>query len=265
MKNVIILGGTGSIGRQFATYLTKSNVTIFSRNEAEQVKMKAEHPEFNYILGDVRDASEVLKALAGQDICYHFANLKHIDICEKQPIEAVKTNVQGTINVINACQHWDTYLVYMSSDKAINPTSVYGRTKALSESMVTQAGHCNIRSGNVLWSSGSVLPIWRKQIDEKNEINITSDEMTRFFVHPSELAQFIFEHTNDVGTFTIPMVSFKLIEIAEEFVNRFGNSDTTIRVNGLRAGERLHEYRDEQTSSEHCISHDLKYIFDGIN
>jgi len=261
IRNYLITGGTGSIGRAVAKQLLGNDITIFSRGEADQVVMKAEFPQFEYIIGDVRDYSEVQKAVCGMDYCFHFAALKHIDICERQPIEAVKTNVKGTLNVVEACEYWDTKLISMSSDKAINPTSVYGRTKALGEAMVNQAEYVNIRSGNVLWSSGSVLPIWKHQIETKNEINITSAEMTRFFVHPEELAKFIISKAGEIGTFMMPMISFRLIEIAEEFVNRFGNSKTKINITGLRAGERLHEYRDEQTSSAHCISHDLKYIF----
>lgn len=149
----------------------------------------------------------------------------------------------------------------MSSDKAISPVNVYGRTKALAEAMVREAGFTNIRSGNVLWSSGSVLPIWKKQLHEENVIRLTSREMTRFFIHPLELVKFILSHKDDQGTFTAPMKSFRLIDIAEEFIHRFGDNNSTILFTEPRSGERMHEFRDENTSSEKDICADINYIF----
>jgi FlaA1/EpsC-like NDP-sugar epimerase len=149
----------------------------------------------------------------------------------------------------------------MSSDKAINPGNIYGRTKALAEAMVNEAGFVNIRSGNVLWSSGSVLPIWRNQLKTQNNITLTSRDMTRFFIHPTELALFVLDKKDSQGTFTVPMKSFRLIDIAEEFIHRYGNNNSHILFTEPRPGERLHEFRDENTSSEKDICTDLNYIF----
>jgi len=259
-KRILITGGTGSIGQEVARHLSGNQITIFSRSEKDQVIMKSQFANCEFIIGDIRDKSEVCKAVKHKDYVFHFAAMKHIDICEKHPQEAVKTNVLGTLNLINACTFSKAKLVNMSSDKAINPASVYGRSKSLGEAMAQQAGFCSIRSGNVLWSSGSVLPIWEKQIAESNEIRITSEHMTRFFIHPFELAEFIISKADDTGIFTVPMRSFKLIEIAEEFIRRVGNKYTEIVVTGLRQGERLHEFRDENTSSEE-VCHDMNYIF----
>jgi FlaA1/EpsC-like NDP-sugar epimerase len=260
MIKSLITGGTGSLGKEIARQLT-GDVTIFSRNEKDQILMKQNFPGFKYIIGDVRDYSEVLKATKDINYVFHLAAIKHIDVCEKQPQEAIKTNIVGTLNVISACLQNGCKMINMSSDKAINPTSVYGRTKALSESMVNQAGFVNIRSGNILWSSGSVLPIWLNQIKTKNCIELTSDLMTRFFVHPFEIAEFIISHKDDSGTFTIPMRSFNLYHIALSFALRYGDKATTIKITGLRPGERLHEYRDENTSSDMNVYTDIEYIF----
>jgi FlaA1/EpsC-like NDP-sugar epimerase len=138
---------------------------------------------------------------------------------------------------------------------------VYGRTKALAEAMSIQAHYVNIRSGNVLWSSGSVLPIWKRQLETSNTIELTSKDMTRFFIHPTELALFILDHKDLMGTFIVPMKSFRLYDIAEEFIRKFGNKDSCILFTGLRPGERLHEFRDKDTSSEENICTDLNYIF----
>jgi FlaA1/EpsC-like NDP-sugar epimerase len=254
MKKSLITGGTGTIGRCMAKSLKGYDVTIFSRGEQRQAEMKAKHPEFNYIIGDIRDSSGVYKAIKGQDYCFHLAALKHIDICEQNAREAIMTNVQGSLNVINACILNGCKLINMSSDKAVNPGSVYGRTKSLIEAVVLQAGFTNIRSGNILWSNGSVLNIWLDQIREKNEISITSMDMTRFFISPQTIVDFILSKMDDPGTHTVPMDAYKLIDLASAFIQKYGNDKTKIKVTGLRLGERLHEYRDENT----CSSDNLK-------
>ncbi|MBU1743254.1 MAG: polysaccharide biosynthesis protein, partial [Proteobacteria bacterium] len=223
-------------------------VFIFSRNEKDQVIMKKEHPEYHYIIGDVRDTTDVFSVVEGMDYVFHFAALKHIDICERQPQEAVKTNINGTMNVTNACRYHGVKLVNMSSDKAISPTSVYGMTKSIAEKIA--GDYLSIRSGNVLWSSGSVFPIWKKQIEQNNKICLTSELMTRFFVHPKTLALYILKNKDKKGVLTIPMKSFRLYDIALRFIEEFGREGATIEITGLRPGERLHEFRDEETSSE---------------
>jgi FlaA1/EpsC-like NDP-sugar epimerase len=238
------------------------NVFIFSRNEKSQVEMKREFPKYNYIIGDVREQFEVLKSVQDMDYVYHFAALKHVDICEKQPQEAVRTNIMGTLNVINACLYNKCRMINMSSDKANNPVNVYGISKFVAEKMVLQSGFINIQSGNVLWSSGSVLPIWITQLKQKNEINLTSKEMTRFFIHAKDLVGFILKHKDAInGTYTVTMKSFRLYDIAQEFIKRFGNIESKINITGLRFGERLHEFKDATISSEYNICNDLNYIF----
>jgi len=271
--NILITGGTGTIGRSFAEghivhYVnshgapyTKHDITIFSQDERAQVEMKREHPYFTYVIGDVREPSEIHRSCKGMDYVFHFAAIKHVNICEEQPQEAIRTNVMGTMNVVNACVYHGAKLVNMSSDKAINPGNVYGITKAIGEKMVEQDMFVSVRSGNVLWSSGSVLPIWKNQIKRYNRIDITSDEMTRFFINVKELTLFIWESRDKSGIFTVPMKSYLLKDIAGEFIKRYGNGETELNIVGLRPGERLHEFRDETTSSEHHISNDLNYIF----
>jgi len=250
---ILITGGTGFIGRHLAEL--NEDVTIFSRNESQQVGMKLVHPEYSYIIGDVCDYPSVLSACEGMDYVFHFAALKHVNICEQQPMEAVRVNMIGTMNVINACLYHKVKLVNMSSDKAINPDNVYGKTKSLAEDMVTKAGFLSIRSSNVLWSTGSVLPIWKEQVEATGTISLTSDKMTRFFIHVEELVKFILENKDEVGIRTVTMKSFRMIDIAKRF------NPTSIKIIGLRPGERLHEFRDENTSSEDCISNDLDYIY----
>jgi len=257
----LITGGTGTIGRELARQMIGWNISIFSRNEKDQFFMKQQYPSFRYVIGDVRDSSAVLKACEGKDYVFHTASLKRVEVCEEEAEEAVKTNLIGSLNIINACRQYGCQMINMSTDKAINPSNVYGRTKSLVEAMVTQSKYVNIRSCNVLWSSGSVLPIWQLQLATSNEINLTSKEMTRFFIHPTELALFILSHKDDSGTFTVPMKAFRIYDIAERFVSLYGNKDSKINITGLRPGERLHEYMDDVISSDKNVCNDLEYIF----
>jgi FlaA1/EpsC-like NDP-sugar epimerase len=259
----LITGGTGTIGRALAKLIP--DATIVSRDESMQVKMRQEFPDCKYIIADVRDVNRMIEVIKGYDYVYHLAAMKHIEICEQQPQEAIKTNVLGTMNVINACRLTGAKMINMSTDKAVNPASVYGRTKALSEAMVTEAFYLSVRSGNVLWSSGSVLERWTNQLRAKNMIELTHVDMTRFFVHPNELASFLVNSRTYFGIVTIPMRSFRLHDMAMEFIKIYGDKDSKIQITGLRDGERLHEYRDENTSSAECLNSDLSYIFGHAN
>lgn len=272
---IAITGGTGTIGGALAKSISGENeITIFSRNEAAQVGMKSVYPAFGegteyhkyrYIIGDVRDEDAIMRACEGMDYVFHFAALKHVEICEEQPMEAVKTNVVGTMNVINACYRHGAKLINMSSDKAINPVNVYGKTKSLAEDMVTKAGYLSIRSGNVAWSAGSVLSKWKEQCERLKNIELTSKDMTRFFVRIEDLIDFIWKSRLKLGVVTIPMQSFRLYDLAKECSRRFGhNDDSKIEIVGIRPGERLHEFRNKDTSSEDCIGGDLNYIFKNI-
>lgn len=260
-KKIIITGGTGTIGKNIALQLSGNDVTIFSRSERSQAEMRLKHPQYNYMVGDITDYPAVFDAINGHDYCFHTAALKRIEVCEEQPMEACRINMFGSANVINACVVNGCKLINISTDKAINPSSVYGRTKALVENMVNQACGCNIRSGNVLWSSGSVLNIWVEQIKQNNSITITSVDMTRFFIKASDLASFVVSHADSTGTFTVPMQSYKLIDIAEKFIESYGNKSTKIKITGLRPGERLHEYRDEKTCSADNLSTNIWPLF----
>ena len=266
MIKALITGGTGSIGQalvhQMSQDIEEWDIAIFSRHEADLVSMHYRYPQYKYIAGDVSDDDEVFRATIGMNYVFHLAALKHVDICEQQSMEAILINEIGTMNVINACLWNECRMVNMSSDKAINPANVYGRTKANAEAMVRQAGFVSVRSGNVLWSSASVLPRWKEQLKEKNCIELTDGRMTRFFIHPAELTRFMLKVRDEGGVQTVPMRAFRLIDIAEEFVERFGNAKSEVKITGLRLGERLHEYRDENTSSENNICTDMNYIFE---
>ena len=260
---ILITGGTGSIGHAVALYASVEwDVTIFSNNEREIVEMRAKYPHYSYILGDITNYSDLARVLDRHQYkyVYHLAAIKHVDICEKQPIEAIRVNVEGTANVIHACAIYGAKMVNMSSDKAINPVNVYGMTKYLGECMATQNGFVSIRSGNVLWSSGSVLPKWKEQLERDNTISITSTDMTRFFITKGEIASFIIGCRDKTGIQTVDMMAYRLDIMAKQFINYYGNDSSKIITTGLREGERLHEFRNSDVSSEDCLATNSDYI-----
>lgn len=230
---VLITGGTGTIGRALAEQL--GTAIIFSRNEKNQVEMQREFPNCEYILGDVRDYKAIKEAAKGVNKIYHLAAIKHIDICEKQPLEALKTNVFGTYNVIKAAKKNGCKVVFMSTDKAENPTSVYGATKLLAEIAIERAGFRAVRSGNIFGSSGSVIPFFIKKVREENIIPLTDGSMTRFWILAEDICMALIEGKR--GAF----MSFTMSSIAEAVKKLYGNSETRIIEVGKRAGEKIHE------------------------
>lgn len=182
-KKILVIGGTGTIGQGLVKELIKRNpkvIRIFSRDEYKQFKMEQELgrlENIRFLLGDVRDKERVQRAMEGIDIVFHLAAMKHVPSCEYNPFEAVKTNVMGTQNVIeSAIHHRVERVVYTSSDKAINPTNTMGATKLLAERLMSSADYykggkrpifASVRFGNVMGSRGSVIPLFKTQILEK--------------------------------------------------------------------------------------------------
>lgn len=249
--NNLITGGTGTLGQALAEQLGKA--IIFSRSEIAQVEMKRKYPQHTYIIGDVRDYKALKEATKGVDIVYHLAAIKHITICEDQPKEALKTNVIGTMNVIKACIKNNVQkLVFMSSDKAENPSCFYGMTKLMGENLVKNSGlyYFVYRSGNIFGSSGSVVPLFIKQIKEKNCITLTDGEMTRFFISAKSVAA-----TLAGGGFHVPK-SIKMADLAYAIKHKYGNQFTEIKEIGMRAGEKKHETLHGQSSEKYLISLD---------
>lgn len=245
-SRILITDGTGTLGYELSKQLLDFNCTeivIYSRNEVAQVEMKRIYPKLTYIIGDIRDKSAVKKALKNIDIVFHLVAIKHVNICESQPMEAVKTNILGTQNVINGCHG---RLISMSTDKAVNPTCVYGYTKAINEVNVLNAGGINIRSGNIFSSSGSVVPFFISQVKIKNCITLTNGDMTRYFIHVRDLVKFILTTTSkESGTYYPENTpAYKMRDVAEVIAHMYGNDNTQIIEIGARPGEKLHESLD---------------------
>jgi UDP-N-acetylglucosamine 4,6-dehydratase/5-epimerase len=278
-KRILITGGTGTVGRELAKGLLSSwnplEVIIFSRSEIGQVNMKAafNDPRLNFVIGDIRDEEAIHAACKGVDYIFHLAAIKHVGICENQPVEAVKTNLNGTINLIKAAtNNGVSRIINMSTDKAVDPSGTYGHTKAIAERLFIWANFymgefINIRSGNVFGSSGSIVPLMINQIKKSNEIMLTRGDMTRYFVSVHDIADFllkVMQYGEDGSTYIMAeRPAFKLRDLAEVIAEKYGNESTVINETGtVRIGEKLHEklFTEGEKVLEFTHAHEIKKV-----
>lgn len=226
---------------------------------------------FNFIIGDIRDKEEIKQACEGVDYVFHLAALKHVPVCESQPIEAIKTNVLGTQNVIEAAiENEVKKVIYVSTDKVSDPSNTYGMSKALGEKLIIQANlretntkFICVRSGNVLGSSGSVIPIFKNQIKKSLQIGITDQRMTRFFLTIEDAVQLLFKATkNGQGgeTYVINMPSIRIADIAEVLIKSSGRKNIEVKEIGIRPGEKLNETLFSESESSRTIYLDKDYF-----
>ncbi|MEC8974120.1 MAG: polysaccharide biosynthesis protein, partial [Verrucomicrobiota bacterium] len=192
-STILITGGTGSFGNRVAAHLLKQSpagIRIFSRDEKKQWEMQQAYPQFRYIVGDVRDEASLAEAMDGADLVFHAAALKHVPSCEQYPHEAYKTNVTGSNNACRAAKAASVKtFVALSTDKAVKPLNAMGTSKAMMEKLVcSQNQHggntkfCCVRYGNVMGSRGSVIPLFKRQIENDEPLTVTVPEMTRFLM-----------------------------------------------------------------------------------
>ncbi len=256
-RTILITGGTGSWGNELTRQLMEKKpkeIRIFSRGELAQVNMKRKFNcnKLNFVIGDVRDKEAVESASEGVDYIFHLAALKHVNICEEQPNEGVKTNIIGTSNLINAAvKNKVKKVIDVSTDKAVVPLNLYGMSKAVGERLTIQANNLNgdtrfvcIRAGNVLGSNGSVVPLFIDQIKKFNRITITDKKMTRFFMTLPEAIQLLFKAADSSfggEIFVVRMPSCKISDLAKVLIEVYGNDKTSIQITGLRPGEKINE------------------------
>lgn len=253
-KCVLITGGTGSFGKSFCKeLLTKDvrQVRIYSRDELKQAQMREElcDPRVEYLCGDVRDAERLTTALEGVDICVHAAAMKRIEKCEKDPQEAIKTNIIGTVNVANAClKNNISKAILISTDKAVYPVNLYGATKLTAEKVWIQSNVYRglnhptkfsvVRYGNVLGSRGSVLHLFKEQID-KGVIKVTDQRMTRFFItlqQAVDLVQVGLEFMQGGEIFVPDLKAASIYHLAQLMAGSL-----PVEITNQRGGEKLHE------------------------
>jgi UDP-N-acetylglucosamine 4,6-dehydratase len=264
---VLITGGTGSFGKAFVSAVLRSKVKkviILSRDELKQWEMRQSlgtEERVRFFIGDVRDHQRLLRAFAGVDLVVHAAALKHVPIAEYNPFEAVKTNIHGAQNVIEAAIDCGVQrVIALSTDKASSPTSLYGATKLVSDKLFIDgnayAGGRNtrfsvVRYGNVLGSRGSVVPSFREQA-LTGFLSITDERMTRFWITLAQGVQFVIESFERMrgGEIFVPKIpSMRVVDLARAIAPA-----ADLRFTGIRPGEKLHE--------ELISVHDARRTFD---
>jgi len=249
-KTVLVTGGTGSLGKKLIKRILESKpekVIVFSRDEFKQSEMAKDFPEPRYFLGDVRDEQRLMQVMCGVDYVVHAAALKQVPALEYNPEEAIKTNVQGSMNVISACNaNGVEKCVFVSTDKAVNPVNLYGATKLCAEKLFLAANAYNktefvvTRYGNVIGSRGSVIPLFyklRKQGIKK--VPITSPDMTRFWITLEEAVNLVMLGLNTAkgGWILVPRApAMKITDVARAII-----PDCEFEVIGVRPGEKIHE------------------------
>lgn len=258
-KKILITGGSGSLGRALTKRLLEMQVDtirIFSRNEHKQIEMESQFNDerIRYFLGDVRDLNRLAKALEDIDIVFHAAALKHVPKIEYNPFEAINTNIIGSQNVIDACLKENVEkVVCIGTDKAVSPLNTYGATKLLMEKLFVSANNylnpkkhrtkfIAVRYGNVLGSSGSVIPKFIEQIKTKNKITITDPKMTRFSITMKESLDFILKATelgNGSEIFVPKLKAYNISDVKDTLQELLHSIEEEII--GIRPGEKLHE------------------------
>ncbi|MDD2655143.1 MAG: UDP-N-acetylglucosamine 4,6-dehydratase (inverting) [Candidatus ainarchaeum sp.] len=256
-KLVLITGGTGSFGQKFTELVLKKAqpkaVRIYSRNELKQVEMERKLSQEDWLrarffIGDVRDSRRLYRAMEGADIVIHAAALKHVPVCEYNPLEAVDTNINGARNVIDAALDTGVGKVLaLSTDKAVQPVNLYGATKLVAEKLFVQANAYSgqkktrfacVRYGNVMGSSGSVVPLFFRQ-KESGEVTITDERMTRFWITLEQGVDFVMKSISRMkgGEIFVPKIpSTKVTDLADVIA-----PGARRKVIGIRPGEKLHE------------------------
>jgi UDP-glucose 4-epimerase len=256
-KRVLVTGGTGSFGKTVARHLLErgvEEVRVISRDEAKQHEMRVlfDEPRLNFYVGDVRNLSSVERAAYGVDMIFHAGALKQVPSCEFFPIEAVMTNVLGSQNVIDAARKNDvSSVVCLSTDKAVMPANAMGMTKALMEKVAQAAARSadtktvvsTVRYGNVLYSRGSVVPLFVDKIFRGEPLTITNPDMTRFLMPLSDavdLVEFAFFNAEPGDTFIRKAAAATIGDLAEGLNELFGSPVAT-KIIGVRHGEKLYE------------------------
>ena len=267
-KILLITGGTGSFGNAVLNRFVDSDIKeirVFSRDEKKQddLRKRLNNPKVKFYIGDVRDYRSVDNVVRGVDYIFHAAALKQVPSCEFFPVEAVKTNVLGAENVIEAAiNHKIENVVILSTDKAVYPINAMGLSKALMEKVmiarsrnITKPVLCGTRYGNVMASRGSVIPLFTDQIKAGKTITITDPNMTRFMMtleSAVDLVLFAFQNGNP-GDMFVQKAPAATIDTLAKALNELYKSDTPVKVIGTRHGEKLYETlvnREEMTKAE---------------
>jgi UDP-N-acetylglucosamine 4,6-dehydratase len=272
--NVLVTGGTGSFGKKFVEFMLRDfhpkKVIIFSRDELKQHEMRRngfDHPSLRFFIGDVRDKERLYRAMQDVNIIVHAAALKQVPACEYNPFEAVKTNVIGAQNIIDAAI--DTQVekvVALSTDKAVNPVNLYGATKLCAEKMFIQGNAYSgvggtafscVRYGNVIGSRGSVIPLFMRQ-KKQGKMTITDERMTRFWITLDQAVQLVIDAVDHMqgGEIFLPKIpSMKIMDLTKAIA-----PECEIDIIGIRHGEKLHEVLITEEEARTAVSYNGMYV-----
>ncbi len=278
-KNILVTGGTGSFGKKFLELVFQrynpNKVIIYSRDEYKQSVMKTEFADrvdmskVRFFIGDVRDKDRLFRALENVDFVIHAAAMKQVPTCEYNPMEAVKTNIHGAQNVIDASLDRNVKkVVALSTDKAVNPINLYGGTKLVSDKLFIAANAYTgyrdtrfsvVRYGNVAGSRGSVIPIWKNIIDNGGKtLGVTDMRMTRFWITLEQGVELVFkalEESKGGETYISKIPSFHIGDLAEAML-----PGCKIDEFGIREGEKLHEIMVTKDDSWTTYEYEKHYI-----
>ena len=274
-KVVLLTGGTGSFGNKFVEIVLKEHnpkvLRIFSRDEKKQsdMAMKFNDSRLRFFIGDVRDRDRLHRAMTDVDIVIHAAALKQVPACEYNPIEAVRTNIDGAINVIDsAIDSKVDRVMAISTDKAVHPVNLYGATKMTAEKLFIQGNSYSgtagtkfscVRYGNVIGSRGSVLPLFLEQ-KKTGAITITDDKMTRFWITLDQGVKFVINCIERMkgGEIFIPKISsMKIMDLADAIA-----PNTEKKVIGIRPGEKIHEILLTEDEARHSREFDDSFVIE---
>jgi UDP-N-acetylglucosamine 4,6-dehydratase/5-epimerase len=271
---VLVTGGTGSFGKKFIKILQAEKqpkkIIVFSRDELKQHEMQVggyNQENLRYFIGDIRDRERLVRALHGVDIVVHAAALKQVPACEYNPMEAIKTNIMGTANVVEAALDAGVKKVLtVSTDKAVSPANLYGATKLAAEKLTIQSNayagafitrFACVRYGNVVGSRGSVVPLFLKQRSQ-GTVTITDDRMTRFWLSLDQGVKFVIDCIEQMegGEVFIPKIpSTKVTDLARAIA-----PDAKLNIIGIRPGEKLHEMLISEDEARNTIELDTMYV-----
>jgi len=274
-KNILITGGTGSFGKKYTEIILSkykpNKIIIFSRDELKQYEMAQEFNQacMRYFIGDVRDGARLIEAMDGVDFVIHAAALKHVPVAEYNPMECIKTNINGAENVIKASLANNVEkVIALSTDKAANPVNLYGATKLASDKLFVAANNmvgsrrtrfAVVRYGNVTGSRGSVIPFFKKLINEGvTELPITDEKMTRFLITLEDGVNFVLKNFERMygGEIFIPKISsMYMIELAKALA-----PDLPHKIIGIRPGEKLHEIMCPADDSHLTLEFDNHFV-----
>ncbi|WP_027390194.1 UDP-N-acetylglucosamine 4,6-dehydratase (inverting) [Chrysiogenes arsenatis] len=273
-KSILITGGTGSFGKKCIEILLRDHqpkrVVVYSRDELKQFEMQEtlSNPKVRYFLGDVRDKQRLTMALKGIDYVIHAAALKQVPACEYNPFEAVKTNILGAQNIIEACLEADVKkVIALSTDKAANPVNLYGATKLCSDKLFIAGNAYSggkspifsvVRYGNVIGSRGSVIPIFKAKAATGEEISITDSRMTRFWITLEQGVQFVlssFQMMHGGEIFVPKIPSMNIMDLALAIAPNCQQV-----VTGIRPGEKLHEVMVPEDDARSAVELDDRYV-----